>query len=347
MAIADACKLTPLHEPRPGLCIVTMHPRLTSQTVWHFGADVASTHLDIAVHGDKAGVQRIANSAPAIAQWLAQVPPGSSLAMESTGRYHLLLARLAHAQGLQVYVLNPRDVSHYARGVGQRGKTDRLDAQVIARYLAHEHAQLRSWQPVLPALAELDSLLRRRAALVRHQGALRQSMGEDPVARALLPQVMAPLAQVLQTLDKRIAQVAQGIEGAQQALGSITSVPGLGALSGAALLVLFTRLAQASADAVVAFTELDPRPMDSGHKRGVRRLSKRGPPELRRLMFNAAMSASRTAAWREVYAREIAKGLPRTAALVVLARKLVRVAFSLFKNRTTFDPAHRQVIKIA
>lgn len=43
----------------------------------------------------------------------------------------------------------------------------------------------------------------------------------------------------------------------------------------------------------------------------------------------------------------MAKGLPRTAALVVLARKLVRVAFSLFKNRTTFDPTHHQTIKSA
>jgi transposase len=45
--------------------------------------------------------------------------------------------------------------------------------------------------------------------------------------------------------------------------------------------------------------------------------------------------------------RELAKGLPRTAALVALARKLVRVAFSLFKSQTTFDPNHGQELKIA
>jgi transposase len=321
-----------------------MDEKLTSQGVLNLGADVASTHLDIAVHG-KTGVQRIDNNAKAIGQWLRHMAPGSRLAMESTGRYHQLLARLAHVHGLQVYVLNPRDVSHYARGVGQRGKTDRLDAQVIARYVANEHEQLRCWQPVPAPLAELDSLLRRRAALVRHQGALRQSMSEAPVTRKLLAQVMAPLDKVLQTLDKAIAKVAQQVDGAKQSMSSITSVPGLGPLSGTALLILFTRLAQAGADAVVAFTGLDPRPMDSGNKRGVRKLSKRGPPELRRLLFNAAMSASRTAAWRGIYARELAKGLSRTAALVALARRLVRVAFSLFKAHTTFDPSYRQAVK--
>ena len=324
-----------------------MNEKLTSLLERNLGADVASTHLDIAVHGDKPGVQRIDNNARAIGQWLRQVPPGSRLAMESTGRYHQLLARLAHDHGLKVYVLNPRDVSLYARGVGQRGKTDRLDAQVIARYVANEHPQLRCWEPMPAPLAELDSLLRRRAVLVRHQGALRQSMGEDPVTREMLAQVMHPLDQVLQTLEKAIAKLTQRIQGAKPAMCSITSVPGLGPLSGAALLVLFTRLASASADAVVAFTGLDPRPMDSGNKRGTRMLSKRGPAHLRRLLFNAAMSASRTVAWRDIYARELAKGLPRTAALVSLARKLVRVAFSLFKNHATFDPNLSRAINMA
>jgi transposase len=324
-----------------------MNEKQTSQMVLDLGADVASEHLDIAVHHGKAAVQRMANNAKAIAQWLKQVPKGSRLAMESTGRYHLLLAQMAHAHGLQVYVLNPRDVNHYARGVGQRGKTDRLDAQVIARYVANEHAQLRCWQPSPPQVAELDSLLRRRAVLVRHQGALRQSMADDPLTSKLLVKLLAPLDKALKALDVAIAKAAGRIDGAQQSLRSITSVPGLGALNAAALLSLFTRLADARADAVVAFTGLDPRPMDSGNKRGVRRLSKRGPAELRRLLFNAARSASRTSAWRDIYQRELAKGLPRTAALVILARKLVRVAFSLFKSQATFDPNYGQEVRTA
>jgi len=43
----------------------------------------------------------------------------SVIAMESTGRYHELLALAAHARGLQVHGMNPRDVRHYARGMGR------------------------------------------------------------------------------------------------------------------------------------------------------------------------------------------------------------------------------------
>ena len=46
------------------------------------------------------------------------------------------------------------------------------------------------------------------------------------------------------------------------------------------------------ADAFVAFASLDPRPDDSGQHRGKRRLSKRGPAELRRLLYLAALSAA-------------------------------------------------------
>lgn len=301
------------------------------------GVDVASTHLDIAVYG-QAKVERIDNDEGAIRNWLQSVPAGALLALESTGRYHLLMTRLAHAHGVRVFVLNPRDVKHYARGVGQRGKTDRLDAQLLARYIAHEHAELHCWQPPGAAVQRLDELLRHRAVVVRHRMALRQSLVHDITMAELLASLLKSMDAALQTLDKQIKAAALDLPQGKEQLACITSIPGVGLLSGAALLRLFHRLGPVGADSVIAFTGMDPRPMDSGAKQGVRRLSKRGPAELRRLLYNAAMSASRTDAWQEVYERELAKGLPRTAALIVLARKLVRVAFSLFKSGAPFDP---------
>lgn len=300
------------------------------------GADIASRNVDVAEHG-QAKVLRVSNEPQALTRWLKSLPAGTVLAMEATGRYHLTLARLAHERGLRVYVLNPRDVRHYAKGIGQRGKTDRLDAQLLARYVAHEHAQLHVWQPAAPELQRLDDLLRHRAALVRHKEALRQSLSQDHAVADMLAALLVPFNQAIKTLDAQLRQAVAALPEGRSALARITSVPGLGLLNGAALLRLFTRLGTASIDVAIAFTGLDPRPMDSGHKRGVRRLSKRGNPELRRLLFNAAMSASRTATWQPLYERERAKGLPCTAALVVLARKLVRVAFSLFKSGSSFD----------
>lgn len=116
-------------------------------------------------------------------------------------------------------------------------------------------------------------------------------------------------------------------------------MPGLGLICGLLLVMLFGRLQTRSADAVIAFTGLDPRPNDSSKKTGQRRLSKRGWPETRRLMYAAAMSAARTKTWNGFYRVQRHKGLSATAALVVLAPKLLRLAFSLFKQQVPFNPA--------
>lgn len=84
-----------------------------------------------------------------------------------------------------------------------------------------------------------------------------------------------------------------------------------------------------SPDAFVAFTGLDPRPMDSGQHRGRRRLSKRGPAEPRRLLYLAAMSTAKTKTWKPIYEHYRAKGLSSTATLVILARRIARTAWKI------------------
>ncbi|MGZ5170328.1 MAG: transposase, partial [Burkholderiales bacterium] len=80
-------------------------------------------------------------------------------------------------------------------------------------------------------------------------------------------------------------------------------------------------------------------PEDSGQKHGRRRLSKRGPAEQRRILFNCARSAARTKLWRPYYEAQLAKGLSATAATVILARKMLRVAFAVYQHRQPFNPA--------
>ncbi len=73
--------------------------------------------------------------------------------------------------------------------------------------------------------------------------------------------------------------------------------------------------------------------------RGKRRLSKRGPAELRRLLYVAAMSAKKKQAWKPLFEHYRAKGLSSTAALVIMARRIARTAWSMYTYKTDFDPA--------
>jgi len=120
---------------------------------------------------------------------------------------------------------------------------------------------------------------------------LRQSLvGISGVSRELTA-ALAAVSRIIAKLDALIKQTLQKLPEARDAARQIAAIPGFGVLSSTYLGYSFTRLPYSSGDAVVAQSGLDPRPNDSGKQHGRRRLSKRGPSEERRLLFNCAMSA--------------------------------------------------------
>ncbi len=266
----------------------------------NLGVDVAKDSLQVAEADSLMAATRLSNNGAAIRAWLATLPAGSRIAMEATGRYHQLLADLAHRAGMIVYVVNAYDLRHYARGVGVRGKTDRVDARLIARYLAHEGSHLHPYTPATPAQREIDELLRRRATVVNTRTRLSLSLRGVAHCASDLRSILKRLDSLIAKFDRRLRELARGQAEAEQ---RVESVLGIGPLVGVALTNTFTRVPLRNANAAVAFVGLDPRAKDSGELIGRRRLSKRGPAELRRLLFNAARSASKTKVWHPLYER--------------------------------------------
>lgn len=308
------------------------------QVPLHFiGVDVSKAELVIATHGQDACLS-LPNECTAIAPWLRTLAPGSLLAMESTGRYHQLLARLAAGLGLGVFVLNARDVYFYARALGARGKTDRVDARVIARYLAEHHERLHPYRTPSAAQAELQQLLGQRWTAVTKRVALRESL---KTCHASIAQAASQLddsfAVLLRTIDARITALIDADAQLQRARALLQSIVGVGPQSSALLASLLARVSFASSDALVAYSGLDPRANDSGRSRGRRRLSKRGNPALRHQMFMAAMSACHTRTFAATYQALRARGLKTTEALVILARKLLRIAFAVWRSGQPFQ----------
>lgn len=120
--------------------------------------------------------------------------------------------------------------------------------------------------------------------------------------------------------------------------GLLTGICGIGPITGVALTSLLSRIEFSSSDAAVAFCGLDPRPNESGRKVGRRRLSKQGDKAARTLLYNAASSAARTEQFKDYYAMLRARGLASTAALVIIARKLLRIAYAVLRIGQPFDP---------
>lgn len=316
----------------------TLTPEGITMQLLNVGADVDSRSIVLACAAHSFAPRRIANEREAIIAWLRALPRGSRLGMEATGGYHELLAQLAQKAGLQVYVINARDLRRYAEGIGRRGKTDRVDAEVIARYVEREHEELHAYIAPTKAQRALGRLTARRAKLVAIKGALTQSLGSLPSVRRELAQALARIERLIEHLERLMQQALEAIPQAHRAAQHVATVPGIGRVTSTYLGYSFTRVPYANADAVVAHTGFDPRADDSGKRRGRRRLSKRGPAEARRLLFNCARSAARMKIWRPYYEAQLAKGLSATAATVILARKMVRIAFALYKRDEPFNP---------
>lgn len=301
------------------------------------GADISQKWVDIA-RSDQRKVLRIDYTAAAVRRWLASLPPGCHIGVESTGDLHRLLVRCAMAAGHAVYVLNARDLSHYARALGRRAKTDRLDAQLIARYLANEHEHLHPYVEPTAQQAQLDELFSRRHTVVVTQQSLRQSFSGMSAKPRTIKRVLRALDELVKEIDMRVAELIAADPQHKATAQRLRTVVGFGPLLSATLTHALTRRAYRSADAFVAHTGYDPRPRDSGQKCGQRYLSKRGPAQLRRVLYTAAMSASKTKLWRPFYQRYLDRGLSTTQALVILARKLARIAYSMVKHGTEFNP---------
>jgi transposase len=291
--------------------------------------DVSKDALDWSHSGS---VRKSRNSVSEIHKLLAGLEKDTAIAMESTGPYHLELARAACKRGHPTYVVNARRFYSFKKSEAVRGKTDRLDSQVLELYVMEKHERLHPFQMPSKEIESLRELVVRRETLVEAKTMILLSLAGAEELAIVSKDLKAALQKALKFIDRRIAELLTKFERAPLLLG----IPGIGPLSTAGLLSLLERFDFASSDAFVAYLGLDPRANDSGRKKGRRFISCEGDSTVRRLLYACALSASRTSAWKPYYKRQLEKGLSTTESLLVLARKMARAAWSMHKHRTPF-----------
>ena len=308
---------------------------LTSQTV--VGVDIAKAEV-VVYRTDRQTTDTIKNDRTALKRWLKTLPAQSAIAVEATNIYHLDTVELAHAMGHQVYVVDAYRVSNYRRGIGQRAKNDPCDARLLARYLTNEQDGLRIWSPPPKAYTSLKSLLHRRATLIQNHAGLMLSWANEPLLKKVQTAQQKAFKQADQAIQKLLRKVSKEA-GIEENIDRCKAIEGVGELTATGLATTFMRGDFANSDAFIAFIGMDLTVDDSGKKNGPRYLTKKGDPEVRRLAYNAAMAACRSAKWKPFYESYLARGFSKTQALVALARKLCRVAFALMKNQSEYHPA--------
>ena len=295
------------------------------------GVDVSKDKLDYCTR--TTSPRSADNSPDGISLLLDSLPPDAVIAMEATGRYYRLLADTAHLRGFRVIVHNPKDVSKYAKSISPRATTDPIMAKVIAEFT--EIRDHRLYNPTPNFVDALKNLVRTRVGLVKDRVSLRNRAAEHCDIAAYLGHAAQILKESIDKLDEQIAQTAKAIPQYQL----LIKVPGFGPLVTAYLIALLSSGTFARSDSFVAFIGLDLRVRESGKFKGKRRLSKRGDPEARRLLYLAAFAACRVQGpFKELYEHYIGKGFSKTEATVFVARNLARTAWAIYKRNQPYIP---------
>lgn len=132
---------------------------------------------------------------------------------------------------------------------------------------------------------------------------------------------------------------------------SILSIKGIGKVTTAGLIgEVGDFRAFRTISEITKLAGLDLFEISSGKHRGRRRISKRGRPLMRKLLYFAAINVVKSnGILNEPYEQMLSNGMPKMKALVAIARKLLRIVFALVRDGTMYmeNYIHYEHLKLA
>lgn len=173
----------------------------------------------------------------------------------------------------------------------------------------------------------------------RRSTALQMSMkgveGLDDEVKAMMKGLSGMREAIDQKIQALVAKDGELVRKSQLLL----SVPAIGANAAAGLAALFSRIPFARSDSVIAYMGIDVRVSDSGKHRGRRRLTKMGPAHWRKQIWLMGFVGTHTKLYKPIYQALRAKGFKSTEAVMILGRRILRIAWGVWRTDKAFDPA--------
>jgi transposase len=280
---------------------------------WLDGWTVAGGHRRFA--NDRAGVN-------ALADW-AKSHGAGLVVMEATGGIEQEAFALLWQRGLPVALTNPRQVRKFAEAMGKLEKTDRIDAEVIARF-----AQARRIIAT-PVKSERQQRLDALSARLRQvtQDLIVQKMRvhstRDPIALISLQEVIALFAKQAKDLARQIAELVKNDPVWAALDQTFRQVKGVADRTVAVLLAELPEIGTLSNKAIAKLAGLAPIANDSGKRTG-QRPTRGGRATVRNILFLVADIARKyDQSLNEFRDRLIKQGKPKMVVRIALARKLL------------------------
>ena len=309
-----------------------MTPPAVHPVCHYAGLDIAKATLDLHLQGQSARFCHDAKGCARLVARLQALGAPVQVICEATGGWERPVVAALHAAGIALSITNPRQVRDFARGRGQRAKTDQIDAAMLAAFGAAN--QSAATPAPTPAQAELAAWVSRREQL---QGLL--TVERARLIPGLPASVVRDLEEAVAALEKRLraarAHLAK-LLAAEETLAAkaarLCLLQGVGPGTAATLLGHLPELGTLSEGQIAALAGLAPFADESGPRRGARHIAG-GRASVRSALYMAALSAARcNPVLKPFYQRLRAKGKAFKVALIATARKLLTTLNTLLKN---------------
>jgi len=304
------------------------------------GIDVSKDRLDVALRpsGEAFVVERNAAGLEMLVARLRELSP-YLVALEATGGFETIAAATLAAAGLPAVVVNPAQIRAFAKAIGQRAKTDPIDAAVIARFAEATKPEPRPLPDEATRL--LADLVARRRQIVEMIGAERQRE-----KRVTVPHLRKSITRLLKALEKELTGLNTDIDDAVRGLPAwrdkenlLASVPGVGPIIARTLIAELPELGQLGRRQIAALAGLAPFTRQSGQWRG-RSFSGGGRTAVRTVLFMGAMVAKQhNPTLKAFFDRLVTAGKPKMVALVAVARKLLTILNAILRDNRPWQIA--------
>lgn len=304
------------------------------------GIDVSKDRLDVAVrpNGEVFTIERNPVGLEQLTLRLEVMCP-DLVALEATGGFETIVAAALAAARLPVVVVNPAQIRAFARAIGQRAKTDPIDAAVIAHFAEATRPVPRPLPDEATRL--LADLVGRRRQIIEMMGAERQREKRVtvPRLRKSIVRLLKALERELTSVDTDINDAVQGSPAWREKEDLLASVPGVGPTIARTLIAELPELGQLSRRQVAALAGLAPFTRQSGQWRG-RSFIGGGRTAVRAALFMGAMVAKRhNPTLKAFFDRLVAAGKPKMVALIAVARKLLTILNAILRDRRPWQTA--------
>lgn len=300
------------------------------------GIDVSKAHLDVALL-PQATTFRVANDdagwATLVARIAGETPP--TVVLEATGAYHVGVTLALAEAGMPPAVMNPEQTHAFIRSEGQRTKTDRTDARLLARF-GQQKAPAPS--PVLTQNArDLRELVACRddftKLLTMEKNRLHVATDRT---RTHHQAVIDHLVAERRTVEGEIAQLIAADAALTDRNRIVRSMPGLGVVLAPVVLAGLGELGQDGAKNLASLAGVAPHTQQSGTRKE-RGAIRGGRATIRKALYQMAVTAVTRNPVMKAHFRQLRLRMPYKAAIIACARRMLGILNAMVREGLTWQ----------